>query len=91
MKKERIERINELYKKSKETGLTEAEKKEQEELRREYIDSFKDNLKQQLQGLKHVKPGEEKENRAVILNHTHDENCSCGQHHHIKKRNLKKN
>ena len=48
MEQSKINRINELYKKSKETGLTEAEKKEQEELRREYIESMKTSLKNQL-------------------------------------------
>lgn len=36
MKKEKIERINELYRKSKAEGLTPAEKKEQQALRAEY-------------------------------------------------------
>ena len=38
MTNEKIARINELAKKSKTTGLTEAEKAEQQALRREYID-----------------------------------------------------
>ncbi len=44
-----IKRINFLYKKSKEEGLTPEEKQEQEKLRRIYIDSFKNNLKAQLE------------------------------------------
>ena len=36
MDKNKINRINELYKKSKTTGLTEAEKEEQQKLRTEY-------------------------------------------------------
>ena len=39
-----IERINELYKKSKEQGLTDAEKKEQQELRQKYVQSFRQSL-----------------------------------------------
>lgn len=39
-----IKRINELYHKSKENGLTEAEKEEQARLRRVYIDSVKAGL-----------------------------------------------
>ena len=44
-----IKRINELYKKSKEEGLNEEEKIEQEKLRRRYIDSVKGNFKAQLE------------------------------------------
>ena len=43
-----IDRINELYHKSKAEGLTEAELTEQKVLRREYIDAFKRNLRGQL-------------------------------------------
>lgn len=43
-----VKRINELAKKAKETGLTPAEKQEQERLRREYVDSIKSNLRAQL-------------------------------------------
>ena len=39
-----IKRINELYKKSKEEGLTESEKEEQKVLRRRYIDGYKASL-----------------------------------------------
>ena len=46
-----ITRINELYKKSKEEGLNDEEKEEQQVLRRRYIDSYKDNLRAQLQGI----------------------------------------
>lgn len=48
---EKIKRINELYHKSKEIGLTEEEKAEQASLRRDYIDSFKKNLKVQLDNI----------------------------------------
>lgn len=46
-----IERINELYRKSKAEGLTEAEKKEQQILRREYVEAFKRNLRGQLDNI----------------------------------------
>lgn len=49
---ELIARINELHKKNKEEGLTEEEKVEQEKLRRQYIDGFKNNLREQLKGIK---------------------------------------
>ena len=48
MDEKKIDRINELYRRSKAEGLTEAEKKEQQLLRREYIDSVKRNLTAQL-------------------------------------------
>ncbi|MDU5110879.1 MAG: DUF896 domain-containing protein [Clostridium sp.] len=44
-----IKRINELYKKSKEDGLNESEKEEQQILRRRYIDSVKSNFRAQLE------------------------------------------
>ena len=43
-----VKRINELYKKQKEAGLTEEEKKEQQALRREYVNSVLGNMKSQL-------------------------------------------
>lgn len=51
MDEKKIERINELYNKAKTEGLTDAERLEQETLRREYIDSFKRNLKAQLDNI----------------------------------------
>jgi len=49
---EKIARINELYHKSKsDEGLTEEEKQEQAELRRDYIDSIKRNLRSQLNNI----------------------------------------
>ncbi|GAA0674495.1 MULTISPECIES: DUF896 domain-containing protein [Clostridium] len=44
-----IERINFLYKKSQEEGLTPEEKEEQQKLRRRYIDSVKRNFRAQLE------------------------------------------
>ena len=44
-------RINELYKKSKEEGLNEAEIEEQAHLRRIYIDGVKANFRSQLAGI----------------------------------------
>lgn len=48
---EKIKRINELYHKSQDSGLTDEEKEEQARLRRDYIDSFKSNLKAQLDNI----------------------------------------
>ncbi|MFI3212115.1 MAG: DUF896 domain-containing protein [Eubacteriales bacterium] len=44
----KIPRINELYNKAKTEGLTESEKKEQQELRSEYIANVRANLRGQL-------------------------------------------
>lgn len=46
-----LDRINELYKKSKNEGLTEAEKKEQAGLRKKYIASVRNNLRGQLDNI----------------------------------------
>ena len=51
METAKIERINELYRKSKAEGLTEEEKKEQQILSREYVDAFKRNLRGQLNNI----------------------------------------
>ena len=45
LKKEKIDRINHLAKKSKQEGLTEAEKEEQAVLRKEYIENFREQFK----------------------------------------------
>lgn len=47
--KEQINRINELARKSKQSGLSAEEKEEQAKLRRLYIDCFKENLISQLE------------------------------------------
>lgn len=52
--KEKIERINELARKSKTGQLTEEEKGEQKRLRAEYIQSFRKNLKSQLENIEIV-------------------------------------
>lgn len=46
-----IDRINELARKSKTVGLTDAEKEEQAILRRNYIESFKRGLRAQLNNI----------------------------------------
>ena len=48
MEKQKIDRINELYKKSKAEGLTDAERKEQKILRQQYIELIRRNLRSQL-------------------------------------------
>lgn len=49
---EKIKRINELSKKSKTTELTLAESKEQQELRQEYIETFRSSFKNELHSIK---------------------------------------
>ncbi|MGN0527016.1 MAG: DUF896 domain-containing protein [Acutalibacteraceae bacterium] len=53
---EKIDRINALAKKSREEGLTEAEKEEQKVLRAEYVNAFKKNLEAQLNNTVIVRP-----------------------------------
>ncbi len=48
MDKKKIERINELARKKKAGGLTEAETAEQAELRHEYLTEFREGLKAML-------------------------------------------
>ena len=45
---EMINRINELYHKSQDEGLTEGEKKEQQELRQKYIQAIRANMRADL-------------------------------------------
>ena len=51
MDESKIARINELYHKSKEVGLSDAELKEQLILRKKYLDSFRCNLRGQLNNI----------------------------------------
>ena len=51
MTQEKIQRINELYRKSQAEGLSEAEKKEQDLLRKEYIANVKKNLRNKLNNI----------------------------------------
>lgn len=53
---ERIKRINELYHKSQNEGLTDEEKLEQTILRQEYVDSIKRNMKAQLDNIEIERP-----------------------------------
>ncbi len=52
MEQKKIDRINELAKKAKESELTAEELIERDALRREYIDAYKKNLRQSLDGFK---------------------------------------
>ena len=62
MEQKKIDRINELARKSKtKAGLTEEEKAEQAVLRREYIDSVKASLVGHLENTTIVRPDGSKE------------------------------
>lgn len=65
LEKNRLDRINELARKSKEEGLTPEEKKEQEILRKEYIEAFRANFKSQLNKIKFVEDLSEEEAAAI--------------------------
>lgn len=56
MEQKKIDRINELARKQKDEGLTEAEKTEQAKLRREYIEAYKQSLIAQLDNIYMVEP-----------------------------------
>lgn len=62
MNQEQIDRINALYRKSKEEGLTEEEKKEQALLRKQYVADVKKNLAAQLNNIDMVNPDGSVEN-----------------------------
>ena len=63
--KEKIDRINQLAKKKKTEGRSEEELAEQKKLYREYIDSFKDNLRFQLDMIKGQKEAEAEEEKKI--------------------------
>lgn len=51
MDKKMIDRINELARKKKETGLTEEEAAEQAALRQQYIGEWRENMRAMLDGI----------------------------------------
>lgn len=51
-----IDRINELYRKAKSEGLTDEEKEEQDQLRKEYIRAIRQNLRGTLDRVSFVNP-----------------------------------
>ena len=54
MEKSKIDRINELARKAKASGLSEEEKEEQDKLRKEYIKAYRDSLRANLLSMKVV-------------------------------------
>ena len=56
MEHEKVERISELTRISRERELTPEEKAEREALRREYLDGFRENMRQVLEGIRLQRP-----------------------------------
>ncbi len=56
MNEAKLQRINELARKSKTKGLTEAEREEQALLRKEYIEAIRRNLRGQLDRIDVINP-----------------------------------
>ncbi len=56
MTQDKIQRINELARKSRDQGLTEEEKAEQQALRKEYVEAMKQSLKSQLDASVVIRP-----------------------------------
>lgn len=56
MNEDKIKRINELYRKSKDVGLSVEEKEEQQHLRQEYIMAIRRNLRGTLQNVSIMNP-----------------------------------
>ncbi len=54
LSREKIDRINYLARKSKNEGLTQMEKKEQEKLRKEYLENFRKDFKTKLESIELV-------------------------------------
>ena len=71
--KEMIDRINYLAKKSRQDGLNEEEKQEQQLLRKKYVEYIKGQVRQQLDSIEFV---EDKHK------HQHSHECRHGHHHH---------
>lgn len=54
LEKEKLDRINTLAKKAKGEGLSQVEKKEQERLRKEYLENFRKSFRAQLDNIEIV-------------------------------------
>ena len=77
---ETLNRINELYRKSKAEGLTEKEKKEQEKLRKEYVAAFRETLRGTLETIKIQNP----DGSIIDVKKRHDEMMKS-QYEDLKK------
>ena len=70
IKKETIDRINELAHKNKTVGLTDAEIEERARLRQEYLEGFRANFRAQLENVKFVEDLTEEELEEAARNYT---------------------
>ncbi|MFK3938798.1 DUF896 domain-containing protein [Alkalihalobacillus sp. NPDC078783] len=75
---DKLNRINQLAKKAKDSGLTLSEAKEQKDLRAEYLKGFRNSFKNQLHSVKvvdeegtDVTPEALKESKKRFNGHTH--------------------
>ena len=74
--KEMIDRINLLSQKSRQEGLTEEEKLEQQDLRKKYIEYIKGQVRHQLDSIEFV----EGEHDCGHEHHDCDCGCNCKKH-----------
>ena len=82
-----LDRINELYRKSKAEGLTEAEAEEQKRLRKEYVEAFKKNLRGTLESIKIQNP----DGSIIDVKKRHDEKMKKMQQESINEAKEKGN
>ena len=82
-----LDRINELYRKSKAEGLTEAETEEQKRLRKEYVEAFKKNLRGTLESIKIQNP----DGSIIDVKKRHDEKMEKMQQESINEAKEKGN
>ncbi|SHH00085.1 DUF896 domain-containing protein [Tepidibacter thalassicus] len=54
LSKEKIDRINYLARKAKTEGLSEIEKREQQKLRKEYLENFRKDFRRKLESIEFV-------------------------------------
>ena len=82
---ETINRINELYRKSKAEGLTTAEAEEQKRLREEYVQAFRQNLRGTLDTIKIQNP----DGTIIDVKKRHDEKMKKKEQEELEQ--IKKN
>jgi uncharacterized protein YnzC (UPF0291/DUF896 family) len=78
---EDLDRINELYRKSKAEGLTEAEAEEQKRLRKEYIEAFRNNLRGTLESIKIQNP----DGTMIDVKQRHEEKMARQEKENLEK------